>query len=91
VLGIGFAATRDLIDFLRHDAGAGNPPAQLSREALAFGISQSGRYLRDFIGQGFNQSVAHRRVFDGVLTHIPAPVAFSSITNSASPRAPIRA
>jgi hypothetical protein len=70
VLGIGFAATRDLVDFLRHDASAGNPAGPGMRAALAFGISQSGRYLRDFIGQGFNQSPSHRRVFDGVLTHI---------------------
>jgi hypothetical protein len=40
------------------------------RAALAFGISQSGRYLRDFIGQGFNQDEAGRKVFDGVLAHI---------------------
>lgn len=38
--------------------------------ALAFGISRSGRYLRDFIGEGFNEAEAHRKVFDGVLTHI---------------------
>jgi hypothetical protein len=70
VLGIGFAATRDLIDYLRHDESAANPARGPIRTALAFGISQSGRYLRDFIGQGFNQSEAHRKVFDGVLTHI---------------------
>jgi len=70
VLGIGFAATRDLVDFLRHDQSPGNPAGPGIGTALAFGISQSGRYLRDFIGQGFNQAEAHRQVFDGVLTHI---------------------
>ena len=74
VLGIGFAATRDLIDFLhynqRDDAGQSNPAGTGIREVLAFGISQSGRYLRDFIAQGFNQAETHRKVFDGALTHI---------------------
>lgn len=74
ILGIGFAATRDLVAFLRYEAhdatGAPNPAGSGIREALAFGISQSGRYLRDFIGQGFNQAERHRKVFDGVLTHI---------------------
>jgi len=72
-LGIGFAATRDLVSFLRHaqkdDQGAQNPAGRIDA-ALAFGISQSGRYLRDFIGQGFNQDESARKVFDGVLAHI---------------------
>jgi hypothetical protein len=70
VLRIGIAAWRDLIDFLRHDTSLGNPAGPGIHAALALGISQSGGYLRDFIGQGFNQPAAHRRVFDGVLTHI---------------------
>ena len=37
---------------------------------LAVGISQSGRYLRDHVSQGFNQDEAKRKVFDGVLAHI---------------------
>jgi len=64
VQGIGFAATRDVVSFLRYY----NQPHQ--SEVLAVGISQSGRFLRDFIGQGFNQDEGHRIVFDGVLTHI---------------------
>ncbi len=70
VLGIGFAATRDLVDFLRYHDGICGGLCIDAKEVLAFGISQSGRYLRDFIAQGFNQSEAHRKVFDGVLTHI---------------------
>jgi hypothetical protein len=62
VLGIGFAATRDLVARLRQDGGA--------KAAFAVGISQSGRYLRDFIGQGFNQDESGKKVFDGVLAHI---------------------
>ncbi len=74
VLGIGFAATRDLVSFLRREekdrAGTPNPAGAGIQTALAVGISQSGRYLRDFIGQGFNRDEGNRRVFDGVLSHI---------------------
>jgi len=62
VLGIGFAAARDLISHLRE--------ASRAKSALATGISQSGRYLRDFVHQGFNQDENARKVFDGVLSHI---------------------
>ena len=47
-----------------------NPAGAGIRKVLAIGISQSGRYLRDHIGQGFNQDEAKRIVFDGVLAHI---------------------
>ena len=74
VLGIGYAATRDFISFLRHEdrdtRGAANPSGGRKTHALAVGISQSGRYLRDHISQGFNQDEGGRRVFDGVLAHI---------------------
>ena len=74
VLGIGFAATRDVVSFLKNDAkddkGTVNPAGGGIRSALAVGISQSGRYLRDHISQGFNQDEKARKVFDGVLAHI---------------------
>ncbi|GJD81501.1 alpha/beta hydrolase domain-containing protein [Methylobacterium gregans] len=71
VLGIGFAATRDVVAHLRGDAAGGaNPAGGVIRHAVALGISQSGRYLRDFIYQGFNRDEDGRRVFDGVLSHI---------------------
>jgi hypothetical protein len=73
VLGIGMAATRDLIAFLRHErtdaAGTPNPVGIGIRAAVAFGISQSGRFLRDFVHDGFNQDTRGRKVFDGVLAH----------------------
>ncbi len=59
VLGVGFAATRDLVSFLRHgardDKGTANPAGGRIDHALAIGISQ--------IETG-------RKVFDGVLAHI---------------------
>ncbi|TXN72096.1 alpha/beta hydrolase domain-containing protein [Methylobacterium sp. WL6] len=71
VLGIGFAATRDVVAYLRGGAADGaNPAGGTIRHAVALGISQSGRYLRDFVYQGFNRDEAGRRVFDGMLSHI---------------------
>jgi len=67
VMGIGFAAIRDLVAFLRHDTSAENPLAGSVRHAGGFGISQSGRVLRDFVHLGFNQDLSGRPVFDGVM------------------------
>ena len=79
VLGIGFAATRDLVSFLRYETrdrfDTVNPlhTTPDSRPAidkvLAFGFSQGGRYLRQHVYDGFNQDESHRKVFDGILTH----------------------
>ena len=76
ITGIGFASTRDLVSFLRYEAkDAAGMPNPLGSGApilhtIGFGISQSGRYLRDYVGQGFNQDEAGRKVFDGVYAHI---------------------
>ena len=68
VLGIGFAATRDIVSHLRLKGAdlVGRPV----EHTLAFGISQAGRYLRDHIALGFNGDEDGRRVFDGVFTHV---------------------
>ncbi|MCP3962971.1 MAG: hypothetical protein GY719_34460 [bacterium] len=75
VMGLGYAATRDLISFLRHaavdDAGTPNPLAAEIEAALCQGISSSGMYLRDFLFQGFNEDEMGRRVCDGMSIHIP--------------------
>jgi Alpha/beta hydrolase domain len=74
VLGIGYAATRDFISFLRHEErdarGTPNPAGGSKTHAFALGISQSGRYVREHIALGFNQDESGRRVFDGMLAHI---------------------
>jgi hypothetical protein len=82
VLGIGFASVRDLVSFLRYEAtdrnGTPNPliaddaPTDGSgvRHALAFGVSQSGRFLRHFLELGMNDDGRGRRVFDGVMSHV---------------------
>jgi len=66
VAGLGFAAIRDAAAWLKRGSEGVTPV----RHALTFGSSQSGRYLRDFLYQGFNHDEAGRRVFDGVLAHI---------------------
>jgi len=78
VLGIGFAAARDLNSFFRYakkdDAGTPNPVAGNIRWAVSEGSSQSGTFLRAFIGLGFNQDEANRIVWDGSNPHIAARV-----------------
>lgn len=73
VLAIGMAATRDFVSFLKSgqpdDAGTPNPMRSQARAAIGFGISQAGRFLRDFVADGFNQDVRGRKVFDGMLAH----------------------
>ncbi|HET9948822.1 MAG TPA: alpha/beta hydrolase domain-containing protein [Longimicrobiales bacterium] len=72
VMGLGFAAMRDAISFLRYETadpeGEPNPLAYdgLPEVVLSLGISQSGRYLRDFLYRGFNEDVRGRIVFDGM-------------------------
>jgi len=76
VMGLGFAAMRDAISHLRYaDAdrsGHPNPLAVpgLPRTAISLGVSQSGRMLRDFLYQGFNEDVEGRVVFDGMHPNI---------------------
>jgi hypothetical protein len=69
VLGIGFAAFRDVGAFFRYaaqdDAGTPNPIAGGVSWAITRGVSQSGNYIRGFIHLGFNQDEAGRQVYDG--------------------------
>src|SRR5258708_19695087 len=38
--------------------------------AIGWGVSQSGRFLRHFLYQGFNEDEQGRRVFDGVFEQV---------------------
>ena len=98
VTGLGFAATRDFISFLRNgngaktgrgdrgdddgrgrrddddddDAPAANPANPLGnaiKNALIYGSSQSGRWIRTFIQLGFNQDENRRLVVEGAIPH----------------------
>jgi hypothetical protein len=74
VMGLGFAATRDVVSFLRNEAadagGVANPLAGRINHAIGFGLSQSGRYLHDYLYLGFNADEAGRPVFEGLMPHI---------------------
>ena len=79
VMGLGFIAIRDVVSFLRYaasdDVGQANP---LNRDAsgssiehvITYGRSQPGRFLREFVRLGFNESRAGRKVFDGIFASI---------------------
>lgn len=69
VAGCGLAGTRDLISFFKTDKSERNPLAGVS-QALGLGVSQSGRFLRHFLYQGFNQDEQGKRVFDGVFIQV---------------------
>ena len=76
VLGIGFAAVRDLNAFLRFakadDEGTPNPLAGAIRWAIVSGTSQSGNFVRSLIALGFNQAEDGHQVFDGANPNIAA-------------------
>ena len=68
VAGTGLAAIRDWISYLKYggaETALGDQRA-VAKRALGFGISQSGRFLRTFLYDGFNADESGRRVFDGV-------------------------
>ena len=74
VVGLGPAAVRDFVSFLKY--GGGNATALFSdqswylKRTIAFGVSQSGRFLRTFLYDGFNGDEKGRKVFDGVMAHV---------------------
>ncbi len=70
VQGLGFAAVRDFVSYLRHDGGKGNPLRGEVKRTAGFGVSQSGRFLRQFVHEGFNADEKGRKVFDGVMPHV---------------------
>ena len=66
VAGLGFAAIRDAVSWIKHASGAVAP----AKYVYTYGQSQSGRFLRDFLYHGFNSDERGRLVFDGVMAHI---------------------
>lgn len=64
--GLGFAAIRDAATWIKHA-----PESTVSADyLLSFGLSQSGRFLRNYLYLGFNTDEAGRQVFDGMIPHI---------------------
>lgn len=69
VVGTGLAGTRDLVSFFKHERGEENPHPGI-RWAIGWGVSQTGRFLRHFVYQGFNADESGRKVFDGILDQV---------------------
>ena len=65
VVGTGMAAVRDMIAWLKHDPGTLAP----TRWGIAYGVSQTGRFLRHFLYDGFNVDEDGRAAFDGIFAH----------------------
>lgn len=78
LVGLGPAAVRDFISFLKYgvpgDTVLGGTvlgeQRQFIKRSYGFGVSQSGRFLRKFLYDGFNADEKQRKVFDGVLAHV---------------------
>jgi Alpha/beta hydrolase domain len=66
VAGVGFAAIRDFASYAKHTPDAITPAQRIYGE----GISQNGRFLRDFLYEGFNADEDGRIALDGVLAHV---------------------
>ena len=66
VAGGGFAAIRDFASYAKHAPDAIAPAVRVYGE----GISQDGRFLRDFLYEGFNADEDGRMALDGVLAHV---------------------
>ena len=76
VLGIGLAATRDIVSFFRHETknsnNTANPVAGRVTHVIALGVSQAGNFIKTFINLGFNEDEAGHIVWDGANPHIAA-------------------
>jgi hypothetical protein len=66
VAGGGFAAFRDFASYAKHAPDAITPAVRVYGQ----GISQTGRFLRDFLYQGFNADEEGKIALDGVLAHV---------------------
>ena len=66
VAGGSFAAIRDFASYAKHDPNAIAP----AKRVIGQGISQDGRFLRDFLYEGFNADEEGRMALDGVLAHV---------------------
>ncbi len=62
IVGLGPAAVRDYISYMKQQGEV--------KRAIGFGTSQSGRFLRKFLYDGFNADEKGRRVFDGLWAHV---------------------
>lgn len=72
IAGLGPASVRDTVSFFKNGGGGmmlTDQPRFIKR-AISFGTSQSGRFLRKFLYDGFNADEKGKQVFDGVWAHV---------------------
>ena len=69
--GLGLSAIRETISQLKYGSTSelGISSGDINR-AITFGSSQSGRLLRTFLHDGFNEDTQNRKVFDGIIAHV---------------------
>ena len=81
VSGLGLAAFRDTGSWIKHN------PSSLVRatQTLAFGSSQSGRFLRTFLYAGMNGDEQGRQVFDAAWVHIAGAAGLDVNARGATP------
>jgi hypothetical protein len=65
VVGLGLAVVRDVMSYAKYELESLFPVDR----GVAFGVSQTGRFLRQFVYQGFNTDEGGRKAFDGMLIH----------------------
>lgn len=70
IVGCGLAGTRDIVSFFKHASAEEGNPLPGIHHAIGWGVSQTGRFLRHFLYQGFNADERGRPVFDGVLDQV---------------------
>ena len=66
IAGLGFAAVRDFASYLKQEKNELTP----AQRVYAAGISQSGRFLRHFLFEGFNADEAGKQAIDGMFVHV---------------------
>jgi Alpha/beta hydrolase domain len=65
IVGLGLAAIRDVASYAKYSLDSDFPVERVA----AFGVSQTGRFLRHYLYQGFNADERGRRAIDGMLIH----------------------
>ena len=70
IAGLGLAAVRDMAAYFKYPQPLNQLLADQSlttKRLIGYGLSQSGRFLRQFIYDGFNADEQGRQVFDGLI------------------------
>jgi hypothetical protein len=66
LVGLGLLAVRDVISYIKYDQRSEFPAAV----GVAFGFSQTGRFLRHFLYLGLNTDERDRQAYDGMLIQV---------------------